>query len=419
MLLPKIVLRNITAHRRKNLVVFLVTGCVSMFLFLFLCFSDGEMENIRNGVSSFFTPWIDVVVATDEAIMLDRSGKSSREATVKETERITAELTALPFVKEAFGRVSTNWGNVYWKGDKYLDFRFLALDARDTVLRSKYRIVRGKDIAEGETGSVLIHKAVLKTLPMEPGDPLTLVGNDSFGQVMSLDLKIGGVFEPVLDNPNLYNMIILSREDLSTYNGYTPDESLSLGLRLEKGIQKAKAVKELEAWGKERNEGLQFLERNVKGYKDDYSMVFGMIRMIIVVMVLLTLLITSVGIMNVISTNLQERKKEIGTYYCLGSEPPFLTAAYSLELALVNLAASVTGIAAGLGIRFFVNLAKITSDEPGFQVVAGGSQFRLGLSPSSVGWIIGGVVVITLLTALTTLGRALKVSPVEAVRETE
>ena len=98
---------------------------------------------------------------------------------------------------------------------------------------------------------------------------------------------------------------------------------------------------------------------------------------------------------------------------------PFLIAAYSLELALVNLAASAAGILGGLLIRAIVNMAKITSDEPGFQVVAGGSQFRLGLTPSSVLWIIGGVVVITLLTALTTLGKALKVSPVEAVREAE
>ncbi len=419
MLLPKIVMRNVMAHRRKNLVVFAVTGCVSMFLFLFLCFSDGEIENIRNGVSSFFTPWIDVVAATDEALMLDGAGKSSAEATVADTDRLTEGLSALPFVKEAFGRVSGNWGNLYWKGDKYLDFRYLALDSRDSVLRSKYRIVEGRDLEPGETGSALIHKAVLKTLALSPGDPISLVGNDSFGQVMSMDLALAGVFEPVLDNPNLYNMIILPREDLSTFNGYTPNESRSLGIRLEKGVSQAKAIPLLEEWGRQNAPNLRFVERNMKGYKDDFSMVFGMIRMIIVVMSLLTLLITSVGIMSVISTNLQERKKEIGTYYCLGSEPPFLIAAYSLELALVNLAASAAGILGGLLIRAIVNVARITSDEPGFQVVAGGSQFRLGLTPSSVLWIIGGVVVITLLTALTTLGKALKVSPVEAVREAE
>ena len=102
-------------------------------------------------------------------------------------------------------------------------------------------------------------------------------------------------------------MIILPREDLSTFNGYTPGESRSLGIRLEKGVSQAKAIPLLEEWGRQNAPNLRFVERNMKGYKDDFSMVFGMIRMIIVVMSLLTLLITSVGIMSVISTNLQER----------------------------------------------------------------------------------------------------------------
>jgi len=419
MLLPKIVARNVAAHRRKNAVVFAVTASVSMFLFLFLCFSDGELENMRNGVSSFFSPWIDAVAAPEETFMLDDAGKSALESTVAETDRLTGALTALPFVKEAFGRTWDNWANLYWNGDKYLDFRFLALDARDSVLRSKYRIVSGRDIGAGESGEILIHKAALKSMGIRPGDPVTLVGNDLFGQAISLNLALGGVFEPVLDNPNLYNMVILSREDLTVFNGYTPDESLSIGLRLEKGVKPRRAVEDLNAWARDAGEDLRFVERNMKGHKDDFAMIFGMIRMIIVAMSLMTLLITSVGIMNVISTNLHERKKEIGTYYCLGSEPAFLTAAYSLELAVVNLAASVAGIAGGLAVRAVVNLANITSDDPGFQVVAGGSRFRLGLSAGSVGWIVGGVFVITLLTAMATLGKALNVAPVEAVRETE
>lgn len=419
MLLPKIVARNLAAHRRKNLVVFAVTASVSMILFLFLCFSDGELENIRNGVSSFYSPWIDVSCQTVESARLADSGKSNLESTIGETEELTERMTELPYVMEAFGMVRSTWANVYWDGAKYLDFRFKAVDARDSVLRTKYRIVDGHDIAPGQTGEVLIHKAVVKTVPMKPGDPVTLVGNDLFGQVSSIDLSIAGVFEPVLDNPNLYNMIIMSREDLSTYNGYTPDESNLIGIRLEKGENPKRAAEALKAWSVENGYQLAFTPRNAKDQKSDFDMIFGMIRIIIVVMVLITLLITSVGIMNVISTNLQERKKEIGTYYCLGSEPPFLMAAYSLELAVVNLSASIVGIIGGLGVRALVNLANITSDEPGFQIVAGGSRFKLGLSASSVGWIVGGVLVITLLTAVTTLGKALKVSPVVAVRETE
>lgn len=419
MLLAKIVARNVAAHRRKNAVVFAVTASVSMVLFLFLCFSDGELDNIRSGVSSFFSPWEDITCETGESARLSEARKSNLEATVANTAAVTAEMSALPSVKEAFGRTWNTWGNLYWKGAKYLDFRFQPLDAQDSVLRTKYRILKGKDIASGETGSVLIHKAVTKTVPIEVGDAVTMVGNDFFGQVSTLTLRVGGVFEPVQDNPNLYNMVILSREDLASFNGYMPDESNALGIRLNKGANPKKALLELEAWAKEKGLDLRFWPVSGSDRKSDFEMIFGMIRLLIVAMVLITLLITSVGIMNVISTNLHERKREIGTYYCLGSEPPFLMAAYSLELAAVNLAASVAGILGGLAVRGAINLAGISSDDPGFQIVAGGSVFRLGLSASSVAWVVGGVLVITVLTALTTLGKALKVSPVVAVRETE
>ncbi|HUH43743.1 MAG TPA: hypothetical protein VLZ44_01110, partial [Treponemataceae bacterium] len=75
------------------------------------------------------------------------------------------------------------------------------------------------------------------------------------------------------------------------------------------------------------------------------------------------------------------------------------------------------GILLGQGARLIVNALKITSEEPGFQIVVGSSVFYLGSSLSTVVWIIGGLAIITILTSLSTLGKALKVSPVVAVQE--
>lgn len=123
--------------------------------------------------------------------------------------------------------------------------------------------------------------------------------------------------------------------------------------------------------------------------------------------------------MNVVSINLFERRKEIGTYFCLGVEPPFLMAAYTTEIFIVNFFGALLGIGLVLILRLFINALNITSSDSGFQVVMGGSKFYLGLSISTVLWILGGICVITVLTSLTTLGKALKVSPLVAVKETE
>lgn len=52
MLIIKLAVRNIFSHLRKNIIILSVTAIVSFFLFLFLTFSDGEIENVKKGVSS-------------------------------------------------------------------------------------------------------------------------------------------------------------------------------------------------------------------------------------------------------------------------------------------------------------------------------------------------------------------------------
>ena len=148
-------------------------------------------------------------------------------------------------------------------------------------------------------------------------------------------------------------------------------------------------------------------------------MIYETIRWIFVVMSLIIIFIVTIGIMNVVSVNLFDRKREIGTYYCLGTEKGFLSRMYTWELLLVNLAASLTGILAGLLIREGINLLGLTTTEPGMQLVFGGSKFVMGISVSTIAWILASIPAVTDITSLMTLGKSLRVSPVSAIRETE
>jgi len=147
--------------------------------------------------------------------------------------------------------------------------------------------------------------------------------------------------------------------------------------------------------------------------------VYGMVRIILIVTCFIVIFIVMFGIMNIVSVNLFDRRKEIGTFYCLGAEKPFLIFVYSLEILLVNLFAAAIGIGAGLGVSAVINSLKLTSTNPGMQLVFGGSTFCLGFSLSTVIWLLAGIVLVTFLTALTTLGSSLRVRPIEAVRETQ
>ena len=200
--------------------------------------------------------------------------------------------------------------------------------------------------------------------------------------------------------------------------GYNPDEAGRILIRLSPGSDINSVLKDLKAWSVNSGHPLDFHRSDAQG-EPGYFVIYEMVRVIFVVMVLLTLLITGFGIMNVVAVNLHDRRKEIGTYFCLGSEKPFLLRLYTWEILFVNLGGAVVGLGLGLGSRWCINAVGITSTDPGFQVVVGSSRFVLGLSPSSIFWILGGVALITILTSLTTLGKALNVPPVEAVRESE
>ncbi len=395
MLILKIVTRNIFAHARKNLIICAVTACVSLFLFLFLSFSDGEMENVKNGVSGFFMPPADIYVTHTEfrSLLARNDDKKLRDATVHNAEELKTLFAGVQGVREVITKTARIGTNLYFDGEKYLDFGLLGVDPDDTLIRAKYSVLSGDgtsaapdslgwmtpaDAAHSphttdvpdttDVPPILLHESVRSSIPVKTGDILTLVATDLFGQISTARVRLAGFFEPVQDNVNLYSLVLIPSDPYARFPGYNPGETN---------------------------------------------------RLIIIATSLITLFITAFGIMNVTSTNLADRKKEIGTYYCLGSEPPFLMAVYTLEIFIVNLAGSLAGIGTGLIVRAGINALKSTSDNPGFLIVAGGSTFTLGLSAGTILWIIGGISLLTVLTALTTLGKALNVSPVVAVKETE
>lgn len=412
MLAFKIALRNVRAHSRRNLIIFAVTSGVSFFLFLFLSFSDGEIENIKNGVSTFWSPYADLKAVQAE--------QRSTDHPISGTPAITEALLEVPGVKEAIGLNRTLWGmDLFAGGKKYLDFNLLPLQPGDATFHSRITITSGRDLGSRDKNSILLHTVVGQDLPIRLGDEVTVVGKDYFGQLVSRRLTVAGFYTPMADNPNLYGSALVDPASFADLCGYAPGESNEILIRLNPGTDPRQMLKTLQGLALPVFEGLKFYLPSDDEFENGNTLVFGMIRTIIVAMVLITLLITAFGIMNVVSVNLYDRKKEIGTYFCLGSEKPFLLATYTIEIVLVNFAGSVAGVAAGLAARAGVNALNLTTTDPGLQVVLGGGRFTLGLSPSTLFWILGGISLITLLTALTTLGKALNVPPVVAVKESE
>jgi putative ABC transport system permease protein len=126
-----------------------------------------------------------------------------------------------------------------------------------------------------------------------------------------------------------------------------------------------------------------------------------------------------IGVINMILVNIFDKRKEIGTYYCIGAEKSLLTSMYACEILIINVIATVVGMLLGIGLQVIINTLKLSSTNPGIQLVFGGNIFHMVYNFSSVVMLFISVIVITLVISLIALRKSLKVPPRVALLETE
>lgn len=415
-------LRNVFAHRRRNIVILVVVSIVCAVLFLILSFSEGELENIKYGLNTFGFYTSDIRIVRNEFKELrDRGENETLDLTIRDYQGIRDSLKKMDFVEEAYAYNWSPGSSVLSGGESYPYFSLRCVDIpNETYLTSRYTVSYGRDLGPDDRFTVLFHDSMRKATPIREGDRVRLKGTDFFGQVFSQDVLVAGFYKPTADNPNIYYRILCDDATRSMASGYVPGEVNGIEIRLKKGVDRRVALESLNtAWQGEIGYRLKAYDADELRGVDFYSRIFETFKYILMFVSLLIIGIVSFGIMNVVSVNLYDRRKEIGTYYCLGSEKPFLTRIYAWEIIIVNISGAVAGIAAGFILRAAVNALKLATDDPGIQTVLGGSVFYLGFSWWTPLLIIGGITAISAVTALATLRKSLKVSPISAIRETE
>jgi len=425
MLTPRLAFRNLLAHGQRNRVTFIAVGLVSCIIFLFLAFSDGEMQNLTTGVVALSEPSSDIVVSTagfKAAQDQDEDWKRLSEYSIKSYPAILGSIRALPFVRRAGVPTTGLVMNILAGGERHENFFMRGVDpATAWFVKDRLRITEGAFLDASETPQIILHYKTASTIKAAPGGAVRLTGKDLFGQVVVQEAVLAGYFKGEQDQPSLGELGFMNMAAYHAVSGFAPDETMSILVDV-KGKNVGSAIAQLRDWARDHSLPLEFQDGNnvPKSLRvSDVLKIYSLFRLILQATSVIILLIVTFGIMNVVSVNLYDRRREIGTYYCLGSEKGFLISLYTLEILMLNLASTIVGVLAGLGVRQIVNSLGIRSDASALQLVFAGSQFVLGFSAGSVLFIIIAMVVVTLLTAVTTLGKGLRVSPVAALRETE
>jgi ABC-type lipoprotein release transport system permease subunit len=419
MLALRIALRNIVAHGHRSLIMIGALGMVSCIVFLFLAFSDGEIENFKKGTSSYWNPPYD---ARAQRVGLEAARREGEDWQALSSFALRPYGPAIEALGAARGvervrpRCYWLWLDLFVRGKRYRDLSIRGVAPEAAYeLETQIAATAGSLLSFGERPELVLHQAMREGLGAEPGETVALAGKDLFGQVFVQEAVLAGYYLPDRDNPNLSSTGFMNKAAYDLVSGFAPDEAMELWVDLKKGADRAAVGAALSEAAAEA--GLEILPGQPLDERD--ADIYGLVRYIMMGATLLILLIVSVGAMSVVSSNLYDRRREIGTYYCLGAGKAFLTAVYAIEILVLNLAATALGILAGLGARAIFNGAGIRTSDPGLQLVFAGSRVALGLSWGSVLFLVAATVGLTLLTAVATLGSRLRVPPIAALRETE
>ncbi len=125
-------------------------------------------------------------------------------------------------------------------------------------------------------------------------------------------------------------------------------------------------------------------------------------------LVVMSLLMSTVGISNSMLMAVTERYKEIGTMKCLGALDSFVVKLFFLESGMLGIVASAIGFLLGWGLVFLINLFRMGSGVFGAATL--GELLALLGQAMAVGVVV--TVVATILPAI----RAAKMPPAAALR---
>ncbi len=418
----KLAFRNVFAHAQRSLIMFIVVGLVSFIVLLFMCFSDGQIDNFRKGVIALMSPSADVVVYGKGLRTAEIEGedwKRTSAFSIKGYRALLEELRALSFVRRAYAPTTSINLGVFAGGQKYKNFIFRGVDpAAPWLVKEFIGMKEGSFFDSSGEPQVILHFKTFSTMNTRPGEKIIIQGRDLFGQIVAQEAVLKGFYAPQQDMPYLINNGFMNMAAYDLVSGLLHEETMSLFVDLKRGESKSAAIRALRDWSTGRGLGLEVWDYDELPKTDLFDVV-NLLRSIFMAASLLMIALMTFGIMSVVSVNLLDRKREIGTYYCLGSGKGFLVRLYALEIMIINAAAAAAGVTLGLALRWILNSLALTTDVSGVQLLLGGSRLSIGFSPGSLVFLVCSIFIVSILTAVTTLGARLRVPPLAAMRETE
>lgn len=335
--------RNVFRHRTRTLATMAAISIGVAILIIVSGFIEDAFVQLAESTIHSQTGHIQV---SKEGFRASRS-REPATSMILEPERLKSMLRKEEGVQDVVARI--NFSGMVNNGKRDLGVIGDGVEPDgEARLGTFMRYVEGQPLQERDREGIVVGEGVARTLNLSIGDRVTLIISIAQGAVNTQDFNVVGVFQSFsreFDARAVRIPLSAARELLSTEAAHT------LVLTLDDTRQTDRFADELRT--KFSSEGIEattwrqlsdFFEKAV----ELYSSQFGVLRLIILLMVLLS-------VTNSINMTLYERTREFGTLLALGDRPLRVFQLIMAESAVLGLLGASAGMTLGCLIAWIVS----------------------------------------------------------------
>ncbi len=280
--------------------------------------------------------------------------------------------------------------------------------ASEAELGSYLRYIEGRPLADSDNDGIVMGQGVARSLGLKVGDRVNLVISLAQGAVNTLDFEVVGVFQSFskdFDARAVRIPLNAARSLMDTNAAHLI--VLILHKTEETGSVLSTLRKKLEPQGYELaswRELSDFYDKTVQLYDRQ----FGVLRLIILLMVLLS-------VANSVNMTLFERTREFGTLLALGDKPGGVFRLIMTESALLGLLGAGAGVLLGCAAAWIISAIGIPMPPPPNANIGYTALIRLDSVEILTAGLIG--LIATCLAAVMPARRASRMPVVDALRQ--
>jgi putative ABC transport system permease protein len=348
----KLAFRNVLRHKSRTGMTLLaiIVGVVGLIL------SGGFVHDIfkQLGEVLIHSQSGHIQVARDG--YFEHGARSPEKFLINDAESLRKKIAAIADVQDVMGRMY--FAGLLNNGHSDLPIIGEGVEpAREARLGSGMVISAGRRLGEKDVNVMMVGRGLAQALKLAPGDWATLVINTPDGSLNSQEFQVIGTFQTFSRDYDAHAIRIplAAAQELLATSGIN---TLVIALKQTQATDRVADIltKQFSSAGFEINSWLKLNDFYAKTVKM-YDVQFGVLRLIILLMVLLS-------VANSVNMSVFERVGEFGTMMALGNRSSRVVQLILMENAIIGVAGATLGVLLGIGLALIISAIGIPMPPP-------------------------------------------------------